>query len=656
MSLLLTSSSEGAGQTNQIGISVPYQYRNHLKNPLIVEPLSEIAVESVKINRVPQIDYAGGLVNNLWFGERLVADQFDLSLSYFIPCENIIDEGNSPADFAEKFTEILKENYSVHPEINSKTIEVNIVTGTNGDFTGFQFKIPQVGVKPTSTIPPAATRTMEDTRISLGSLDWDGTSLTADGDEVLGQLQPINAQGGPLSLFGGSCTFNEIDTAGNLWTVGVSRAIGIVEVGDDEYASQDTDVLFGGGGNIRTLPGTGPAQDGMMDYCAQSGPDGLMRLYHAVADTSGTGPPVTCMEEVKYYEKNDGAFTKNNVDNSSFATSTPIPSASITDITFIASGENMMVTASGKVVCNASLINASTKSQVMKPIGQTCWKLYPTVHLWAEYDNCELAIYECRTSTTIYNNQPENSWVTRCTIPTWIGDGSGGALDQLTIIDQEEQEVSTPPWNNANRWPNSLDYRPCYQILNADSSGYVSATSLGPAGTTKARLGIGAGTMTSYENIFILGPSDRYMPRQIQGWQPNSAGALGFTPFGINPDSGMLDGAYDGASFTSTTKPSSVSTQSTFIRVPTLSHETYNFGTGNPSKILFQVPRFDNSGAETGGLFFQNPDKTYVDLKNINELRITDLDVQFVRKDERFAKDLTGSSEVVFHIRKKSRM
>jgi hypothetical protein len=81
-----------------------------------------------------------------------------------------------------------------------------------------------------------------------------------------------------------------------------------------------------------------------------------------------------------------------------------------------------------------------------------------------------------------------------------------------------------------------------------------------------------------------------------------------------------------------------------------------NFGTGNPSKILFQVPRFDNSGAETGALFFQNPDKTYIDLNNPTDFTITDLDVHFVRKDETFAKDLTGSSEVLFHIRPKSKL
>ncbi len=221
----------------------------------------------------------------------------------------------------------------------------------------------------------------------------------------------------------------------------------------------------------------------------------------------------------------------------------------------------------------------------------------------------------------------------------------------VDVFDQLNAGVEElPAWNNALRWPKSVDTRPPYMIHNAASQNGSSSIVRTPKGFTSNAI------VEDYENIFIMGGADRYMPRQIQSWQPNSTLVLGFNPFSINNDSGMVHGAFDGASFQSITRPSMISQQSTFIRVPTLTHETYNFGTGNPSKILFQVPRFDNSGVETGALFFQNPDKTYIDLKNSSELRITDLDVQFVRKNEKFAKDLTGSTEVVFHVRKKAKM
>tara|TARA_R110002096_G_scaffold151630_5_gene314313 strand:+ start:772 stop:2736 length:1965 start_codon:yes stop_codon:yes gene_type:complete len=654
MSLLITSSSLGAKETNQIGISVPYQYRNHLKNPLIIKPLSEIAIESVKINRVPQLDYGGGAVTNLWFGERLTADSLDTSLSYFIPCENTINGGSSPLDFSEKFKKILQENYSCHPELDSQNITVSIVTAASGEFTGFQYKIPGSLPSPTSTVPPNGTRTQENTIQGDGILDWDGTDFTAAGDNTFGQLMPINAQGGPISLNNGSMTYNNFDTGSGPWTVGMSRPIGAVfntlldpVIGPmAEIDSQDQSVLFGETGNN---DGIGPYDQAFFDYAAEDNGDGLLRLYHAVQDTGAAGGQGlrTVMEEIIYYQNNDSAFTANNASNSSFATGNPIPSASITDITFLCNGESVEIHASGNRVTSCSLVNASTKSQVPKPIGQTCWKMYPTVNLWSDADGVELAVYECRDNTSIYNNQPENCWVTRSTIPTLLGNGVGS--DHYDELDSGT--TMTPPWNNAMRWPNSVDQRPAYQILDALSAN-TSATVIRDR---KIMSGSSVGGIsTGYENIFIMGPSERYMPRQIQEWQPNTMELLGFNPFAINPNSGMILGF--GASFASTVKPSMMSQQSTFIRVPTLTHETYNFGTGNPSKILFQVPRFDNSGVETGALFFQNPDKTFVDLNNTTELRVTDLDIHFVRKDETFAKDLTGSSEVVFVVRKKSRM
>ena len=65
------------------------------------------------------------------------------------------------------------------------------------------------------------------------------------------------------------------------------------------------------------------------------------------------------------------------------------------------------------------------------------------------------------------------------------------------------------------------------------------------------------------------------------------------------------------------------------------------------------MPRFDNAGSETGALYFQNNDKSFIDLKNAAPVRLTDIDVHVVRKDERFVDDLTGSTEVVFIVRPK---
>ena len=61
MSLLITASSSKS-LTNEIGIENPAQYTNHLRNPLIIKPKSQIAVDSVKINRAPVVAYEDGSV------------------------------------------------------------------------------------------------------------------------------------------------------------------------------------------------------------------------------------------------------------------------------------------------------------------------------------------------------------------------------------------------------------------------------------------------------------------------------------------------------------------------------------------------------------------------------------------------------------------
>jgi hypothetical protein len=90
----------------------------------------------------------------------------------------------------------------------------------------------------------------------------------------------------------------------------------------------------------------------------------------------------------------------------------------------------------------------------------------------------------------------------------------------------------------------------------------------------------------------------------------------------------------------------------TFVRSGTLTHQSYNFNKGLPSKILWALPRFANDGAETGALYYQQESPIYLDLNNAAPVVINDIDIEFVDKDEVPVADLTGPSVVVLHIRK----
>ena len=645
MSLVITSSAD-VDETNQVGISIPYQYRNNLKNPLDVPPNSEVAVESVKIQRTPMLDYGNNITTNFWFGERLATETAkDSQTSYFIPADNTVLGSKSPQEFADEFKLVLQEAYSLHPEINSESIEVNIHSDSDNQFAGFQFKIPQVGSDAASTIPGDDCRVQE----MFGEATYGGGVILSDADETFCQLLPQGTDGGPLSFHNGSCTYTDLDTD-EIVTVGISRPYcnntgRLGEIMGFEEANFTETLGDNPFGEAVVGRGVGADQDVFMDYCVENnGTD--IRVYCYGGEIGNTQ-----MQEVIYYQKNNTANGTNNGSNSSFATGTPISSASMGPISFQVENEKVKISISGATLVEINKFDsASFKNQIPLPTSIANWKMYPTVYFQDESDDVTLSVYECRTSSTITNNFPENSWNVKSKINTFIKGRS----------DTETQNPTTHPdlattlaWNNANWWESEIYQRRIFIDLESEKSYY-------GAGTIRAYNGIQNNLMgesgSRYENIFIMGKNDRYIDTRVEGWQANSALTLGFSPFSINQDSNMIHGAYEGASFTSVGKPSLTSQQSTFIRVPTLTHETYNFNTGNPSKILFQIPRFDNSGAETGALYFQNNDKTFIDLKNAAPLRLTDLDVQLVRKDETFAKDLTGSTEVVLVIRPKQKL
>jgi len=639
MSLIITSSNR-TGETNQYQVDAPYHYRNDFRSGMKIAPNSQIAVESVKINRQAALDYESGQVTNFWFGERLAENaSLDNSLSYMIPSINTIKKNLSPVDFSEEFVKIIKTAYAIHPEIDTVGgVSMDAIVSATGGFSGFRYNINQVSASAADLVPPSGTE-----KVIFGDMSYDGTTITADDDDLYCQLQPQDLDGGPISLYGGELQFNNFTGTGE-WVVGLARPL--INTGID-YGITNPQIPID---DYKIADGLGIENDQFYDYAVESR-DGEIRLWHAVPHENGGGggQGTLQMAEINYYVKNSTATEAGNSDNSSFATGSPIPSASITDITFNVENEIVTISASGKTICKATNISsASFKDQVPKPLNQSCWKMYPTVGLFTDGDTVDVNKYNCRTSSTIQYNKVVNTWAFKCNIHADM-DTVDETFDPTEFIYLEDQ-----PWNNAHWWTREIEARPPMKRF-LDSYGEILDPPWG-SDFVKPYKGLSSSALDEYEPLFICGKTTRYTNNKIQEWQPNSTKILGFDPFAVAPIANSVSDTTGSASFSSSTKPSMTSENSTFIRVPTFTHQTFNFGTGNPSKILFQIPRFDNSGAESGALYFQNQDKAYIDLNNPQEINVTDLDVAFVRKDEKFATDLTGSSEVVFYIRDKPKM
>ena len=630
MSLLITSSSSKA-VTNGIGIEDPAAYTNHLKSTLTVPADSEVAVQSVKIQRNPEVDYANGRLTNFWFSERLsqTAELKD-SVANFIPQVNRIERSLPIQEFSEAFSDMMAEALSLHPEIDTSASSSASFCqpqyDATGKFVAYKYEIAQIGTQAASVVPSDGSFVSLGQEDEEGRASYDTGTMASIDDHALGTFA-LEGTEGPLSLYGGEITFEVSQANASDWTVGLSRAVDVS--GSDTW--EDTYFHY----NYEGDQGVGSLGVTYYEYCAQS-EDGVVKLYQSVPDSAGGSQVV--MKEIVYYQKANGSFTANNDPNSSFATGAPIASNKVGKVTFKIENEVVIVSdQNGSIICQPTTVNASTKGQVPKPNGQNGWKLYPQINLWVAEDEVSILTYRGRNSTTMLNNYYRNDWPTHCTSD--VSDTAGRLY---------------PKWVGMNYYPQELDLRDLFRYYEG-----VDAIPALPVfgGTIHKYKGLDNNVMAGYENLLIMGTSERYMALnpKTQSWQPNSADILGFSPLAIGPRITGIVAAF-GASFVSPNVPSTSSDSSLFIRTPRLDLKTYNAGTGNPSKILYSLPRFDNTGTDSGALFFEASERLYVDCNNPQPLQITDFKVDMVKKDETKATDLTGSTEVVFHFRKKSKM
>mgnify|MGYP003637352702 CR=1 FL=1 len=152
---------------------------------------------------------------------------------------------------------------------------------------------------------------------------------------------------------------------------------------------------------------------------------------------------------------------------------------------------------------------------------------------------------------------------------------------------------------------------------------------------------------STYESRIITAPSIEY-GEQIT----NNATAGRLLGFQNDPVSEPLTNVAGLQTTFSTSVPVLVGDVSLFIRLNNFTQNSINARQGTLSKIVGHLPRFDNSGNETGGLYFEPNEKTYISLGNTDEILINSFDIDIVYDNETLCTALSGKTIVVFHIRK----
>ena len=250
----------------------------------------------------------------------------------------------------------------------------------------------------------------------------------------------------------------------------------------------------------------------------------------------------------------------------------------------------------------------AVKNQLLNPVNATEWAMYPVcaasggqaggkkIHLdqIVHYEN-----YPVYTD----NRYGEYDW--------W---GWSQENNETTLC----RELEKRPWNDAS-----------------------SATILTP----KKIPAMVAGQMDGYSSVFITAKSVAY------GDSTNECGSSRILGFEGQPVSIPTQAALVTTNL-SASVPKLISNISLFIRLNNFTQNSVNARQGTNSKIIAHLPRFDNSGNETGGLYFEPHEKTYLALGNTEEILINSFDVDFVYENETLCTALTAKTVVCFHIRK----
>ena len=316
--------------------------------------------------------------------------------------------------------------------------------------------------------------------------------------------------------------------------------------------------------------------------------------------------------------------------------------------------------------------DAVEQKDLLKPISQSCQTLYPKFAIGA-YDatnigdaskrnQCILETYNGldikATSLLTDDPAPYGGMAYYANKPDYLDYSPDGFYDRQTdfyawcmndLIERGDLLKAIDGATLTNRFNDPQT-----------NNGTLNYTTEGISARFVQQFTSGGNDYIDFEPIMILGFNDFY---GCFKQTPNNKEALGFdndlvdvSTYSLLGASAVVDTNSAGiklhqVKYTSQFRPKDISSQSGFVRVRNLTQDSYNFAKGHSSKILYHIPRFDNAGNDTGALYLEPHERTYLKLNNVAPFNINNIDVDMVDIRDRLIKNLTGQTIVAFHIR-----
>ena len=627
MSLVVTSNIATEDDPSFSNVFKPFSYQNRLLNTMRIPPMSEIALQSAKINKngLFILDRANSGFCH-YFGtpiEELHNDDIENSTTQ--PFRAVIGAGEAfragdkknEVNIDDMANEIKKgiDEAAFHPSlITGETTTGMAVTplydGTSASFKGFKFVATQQTAKTTRNAADIVfTDISKNNSYNFTQAAGAVTSTNLNGFYVQNREYPISQNAG-------TCTFNFSDAnLGGRWMCGLSRINTQRNIGggDFDYLPNYFDDTLAAG-----TTGSGVITRNQLLYAdvAVMRVGTELRVYQSSARTAGGIGDGIYMNQVTYY----GLHNANFGDVYDIGTN----ANNYQKVKFTLTNEEIKIElidnkAASVVLCDYTTLRAAgaVKNECLNPVNAAKWALYPT----------------CAAS------------------------GRSAAGGQVITLESVDHYTNYPKFDeskyfNYDWWGWSQRYGEtvfCKKLEMRDWNNFSRTTTTHGAGANGllAPKGVNAsGGMDDYDSIIITARSAAY------GNSTNECNTQFTLGFAGDPISNPLAPANNLVTTTeSTSTPQLVSNISLFIRLNNFTQNSVNARQGTNSKIVAHLPRFDNSGNETGGLYFEPHEKTYLSLNNPEEILINSFDVDIVYDNETLCTALTGKTIVCFHIR-----
>tara|TARA_Y100001972_G_C7652837_1_gene328382 strand:+ start:720 stop:2567 length:1848 start_codon:yes stop_codon:yes gene_type:complete len=612
MSLVILSSQQTFNQTQTSQtIENPSQFQNYFSKPVTIEPNSEVAVISAKINRSQNFNVSRRNNMKVYLGTELDENtplNRTTSMPINIPLFDADDQSLSTSEFVDRVQDRLDDNI-LHPEfIDRSVVSASINTSTK-ELVGFDIVIDSAknGGGNSSSVSENWSAFSDDTNtFDVSACGTYGRIISASGRDNCIAVGIDK----PLANSGGQFIFEPTGDATREWAVGLSRPNNIVGNPYGEPTATADDVVpayF----DESTLPGN---LRGYYDFLVYS--NGVkLEVYQSgnFGVDSGIGFGQTGLDEIVYWE---------SVNSSYNGSGSPVDPSIFTDYRITINNEFIKIEgfedSAYKTIISAEVSQTVAFDKKTKAISQNEWSLYPVVELFGATNN-KVHIKRFNGATkpddSLIGFFTETYYSTRTNSDDWTG------FLHVNSIDMRR-------FNNMER--TSSDHT--YKGLRSN----------------------GANVNVDKNAVLLLAEEELYTPRALF---PTPTSDLrdffGFDVAIVNESVyAVLSTHENNRTFTSTTAPIKNSTRQAFIKIDSLNIESFNGGTSDISKILYSIPRFDNTGSSVGALFFENSDRYYLKLNNPSPIQLNRIDCSIVGIDNIIVDTLNGNTIVALHFRK----